>query len=76
VLVVDRVELVLLDQAQEVRHLDRHHTLRLLHRAEAGDEVVEVRHVRHHVVGGDQVGEPVVVEIDWTPRTPRLCAIC
>jgi hypothetical protein len=56
VLVVDRVELVVLDEPQQVRHLDRHHAVVGQQDLEAGDEVVEVRHVRHHVVGGDQVG--------------------
>ena len=58
VLVVDRVELVVLDQPQQVRHLDRHDALGREHHLEAGDEVVEVRHVRHHVVGGEQVRAP------------------
>ena len=62
VLVIDRVELVVLDQPQQVRHLDRHHAVVGQQDLEAGDEVVEVRHVRHHVVGGDQVGALALVD--------------
>ena len=53
---VDRVELVVLDQAQQVRHLDGHHALRGKQDLHAADEVVEVGNVGHHVVGRDQVG--------------------
>ena len=56
VLVVDGVELVLRDQAEQVRHLDRDGPLGLEQDAEALGEVAEARHVREHVVGGDQIG--------------------
>ena len=53
---VDGVELVLRDQAEQVRHLDRDGPLGLEQDAEALGEVAEARHVREHVVGGDQIG--------------------
>jgi hypothetical protein len=56
VLVVDRVELHLADEVEEMRELDRQHARRLEHAGEAGDEVVEVGHVRQHVVGDHEVG--------------------
>ena len=52
---IDRVELVVLDEPQQVRHLDRHHALGRKQRLHAADEVVQIRHVRHHVVGDQQV---------------------
>ena len=58
VLVVDRVELVALDQAQQVRHLDRRDPLRRQHDRDPADEVVQIRHVSHHVVGDEQVRGP------------------
>ena len=61
VLVVDRVELRLLDQAQQVRELHRDAPPGVEQELEAGDEVVEVRHVGEHVVADDQVGRRALV---------------
>ena len=55
-LVVDGVELVLRDQPLQVRELERDDALRLEQERHAGDEVVEVRHLRQHVVADDEVG--------------------
>ena len=56
-LVVDGVELVRLDQAQEVRELHREHAARRRGgAARPADEVVEVGHVREHVVAEQEVG--------------------
>ena len=57
-LVVDRVELVLAQQAQQVRELERRHAVGLEQRREAGDEVVDVGNVGQDVVGGDEVDLP------------------
>jgi hypothetical protein len=56
VLVIDRVELRLLHQAQQVRELDRDRARRRQRLAQATDEVVDVGHVGQHVVAEDQVG--------------------
>ncbi len=56
VLVVDRVQLVLVDQPHQVRELDGDDAARREQHLHAADEVVEVGHVGEHVVGGDQVG--------------------
>ena len=55
VLVIDRVELVLGDQPLEMRDFDRDNALRAEEEGHAGDEVVELRHLRQNVVGGNQV---------------------
>ena len=41
-------------------HLDRGHPLGGEHQRDAADEVVEVRNMGHHVVGGQQVGGPAL----------------
>ena len=53
---VDGVELVLLDQADQMREFERDDTLRLQEDLHAGDEVVEIRNLRQHVVADDQIG--------------------
>ena len=53
---VDGIELVLGEQPHQVRELERGHTIRLQQDGESGDEVVDVRHMREHVVGGREVG--------------------
>src|SRR5947199_10556096 len=50
VLVIDRVELVALDQTQEVRDLDRGHTVGRQDDPKTADEVVEIRDMGHDVV--------------------------
>ena len=59
-LVVDRIELVLVDQALKMRHLDGDHAFRRQEMRHAGDEIVELRHLRQHVVGDDQIGMPAL----------------
>ena len=56
VLVIDGVELVLVDQRLEMRELERDDALRRQQMRHAGDEVVEVGHLRQHVVADDEVG--------------------
>ena len=56
VLVVDRVELIEPQQVQHVMEFERRHPGRLEQYLEAGNEVVDVRNVRDHVVGRHQVG--------------------
>ncbi len=60
VLVVDRVELALRDQAKQVGEFHRDGAARLQQDRQACDEIVEVRHVRQHIVGADQVGLPAL----------------
>ncbi len=55
-LVIDRVELPVLDQAQQVRELHRNCARGLQQDRQSSGEVVQVGHVRQHVVGADQVG--------------------
>ena len=52
---VDRVELALADELQEVRELEAGDAGRLEQQREAAHEVVDVRHVRQHVVRHHQV---------------------
>ena len=58
---------LLLDQPHQVRELHRDHAARLQQHLHAADEVVEVRHVREHVVAEQQVGA--------TPRARALAAV-
>ena len=60
VLVVDGVELVLVDQPHDVGELHRQHAARREDDLHAGDEVVEIRHLREHVVAEEQVGRAAV----------------
>src|SRR5438270_13027820 len=55
VLVVDGVELQPLDEADEMRHLDRRHPLRGEKDPHPRHEVVHVRDVCEDVVGDDEV---------------------
>ncbi len=55
-LVIDGVELHLFDQPQQVGELHRQHTVVREHPGEAGDEIVEVGHMRQHVVADQQIG--------------------
>jgi len=56
VLVVDGVELVAFDQALQMRELERHGSRRLKQRADPGDERVQIRNLREHVVAQDEIG--------------------
>ena len=58
---IDRVELVPLDQAHQVRELDRDHALRSQDPLHARGEVVQVRHVGEDVVRDEQVGLAALV---------------
>ena len=55
-LVIDGVELVLFDQVLQVREFKRDHPALLQQRLGAADEIVEVRHVRQHVVAENEIG--------------------
>ena len=80
-LVIDRVVLPALDQAQQVRELQRDHALVLDQRSQSGRETPDVRHVGEDVVRGHQVGPAVLPrdlapglraqELDFRPDTPR-----
>ena len=60
VLVVDGVELVLLDEAREVRELHRDDAVGLQQLLDAGHEVVEVGYLGQHVVADHEVGADAV----------------
>src|SRR4051794_12960686 len=53
---VDLVELVSFDRAQQMRELDRYDARWSQQNLETPDEVVEVWHLGEHVVAKDQVG--------------------
>ena len=55
-LVIDRVELPLLDQMQQMRKFERGGSSRFQQQLEAGDEIMQVGHVGEHVVRGHQIG--------------------
>src|SRR6266496_2103956 len=54
-LVVDGVEEVVLEQPHEVRKLEGQHTLRRQQRRDTCNEVVQIRYLREHVVGDDEI---------------------
>ena len=70
-LVVDRVELDVLDQIDHRRVLDGQHTVVGQQVGEPTDEVVEVGHMRHHVVGDDHVSRAVVAADRRSSPTPE-----
>ena len=53
---IDRVEFDVLDQLEQMGKFDRHGAFGLEQQRDAGDEVVQPRHVREHVVADDQIG--------------------
>ena len=55
VFVIDGIELIVRDQLHEMRELDRDHAARSQRDLQSSDEVVEVRHLREHVVAEEQV---------------------
>src|SRR6266545_5429831 len=55
-LMVDGVELAAIDQALEMMELEGRDAVRLEQNGEAANEVVDVRHMREHVVRGHEVG--------------------
>ena len=57
-LVVDRVELIELHELQEVGELERRHAVRLEQARKARHEVIDVRHVRQHIVRNSEVRTP------------------
>src|SRR2546422_47216 len=54
--VINCVELALRYQSKEMRKLKRGDAVRLEQYSETGNESVNVRHVREHVVGNSEVG--------------------
>ena len=57
-LMIDRVKLVLLDQALNMRKLERDHTVRGKQVRHPCSEVVEIGNLRQHVVADDEIGLP------------------
>ena len=83
---VDRVELLVLHQFQQMRKFEGSHPSGLEHAREASDKIVDVRHMRQHVIGDGQVccsallhqfareahTEKILDDIDAAcPRRPR-----
>src|SRR4029434_9892129 len=56
VLVIDRIELVLAHEIEQMRELHRDHSLRLEQELQAPNEIVELRHMSQHVVPDQEVG--------------------
>ena len=56
VLVVDGVELDVLDEFEQVRELEGRSALRFQERRDPGNEIVELRHVREHVIRDNEIG--------------------
>src|SRR5580658_2714767 len=54
--VIDRVELNLLHQLNEVRKFHGDNPVRLQQNLHAGDEAVQIRHLRQHVIAEQEVG--------------------
>jgi len=59
VFVIDRVELVLAHQPQQVGEFEGNHAVRFEQRAHATDKIVEIGHLGEHIVAGDEVGAPL-----------------
>src|SRR5690349_20121726 len=83
--VIDRVELPLLNQAQQMWNLDREDSLGGQQTFQAGDEVIQVGNVGKHVVRGDEIGasfgcelfsERTSEELHHGSNTGRLCDRC
>jgi hypothetical protein len=72
-LVVDRVELPVRHQAQQMREFHCDRAGRLQQDWQSGDEVVQVRHVRQHIIGADQVRVLACVN---QPASGRLAEEC
>ena len=56
VLVIDRIELDLGDHPQQMRKLEGRHPLGIEDRGKPRDEIVDLRHMRKHVISGSEVG--------------------
>ena len=59
-LVIDRVELVLVDEPLKMRELERDHTVRRQKMRHPCGEVVEIGDLRQHIVADDEVGPPTL----------------
>src|SRR5215208_4964005 len=55
-LMIDRVELILVDEPLEMRKLQRDHAVRSQQMRHARRKIVEVRHLRQHIVADDEIG--------------------
>src|SRR5882672_5601404 len=67
-LVVDGIELDMFDQLEKVRKLDRRGTLGFQQQGYAGDEIIEQRDMRQHIVADDQVRLPAS---SFARRSPK-----
>ncbi len=55
-LVIDRIELVLLDQVGQMRKFQRDHAFRLQKQLQAAHKVIEVRDLRQNIVTDQEIG--------------------
>src|SRR5690606_7703672 len=62
VLVIDRIELIEPHQLIQMRELHRNHAVRREQDTQPLDEVVQIGHVREHIVAYHQVGQAVSLD--------------
>ena len=58
---IDRIELVTLHQRQQMLHLKCRHPLCGEQYLDAADEIIDVRDMRQHIVGCEEIGRPSVL---------------
>jgi len=59
-LMIDRIELILTHQIEQIGKFESGDARRLEQRGDAGNEIVDVRNMRQHVVGDDEVRLPAL----------------
>ena len=57
---VDCVELFLFNQVHNMRELEGCHAMRFKQNGESLREIVDIRHMRKHIVGGHQISLPAL----------------
>ena len=55
-LMIDRIELMLLDQPQDMGKFQRHRAMRFQRDPQSFDKIVDIRHMRQHVIPHNQIG--------------------
>src|ERR1700730_143273 len=59
-LVIDRVELIPVDESLKMGNLECDHTVRRKQMGHSCGEVVEIRDLRQHIVADDKIGRPTL----------------
>ena len=76
VLVIGRIELIVSRHLQQMRKFEGRDAARLEEGREAADEIVDVRHMRKHVVGGRKVcGAPCSTRLPASSRPKNASTI-